>query len=661
MLCGVVIFLLISTPSSCRSLIARLTTVEFPFKDSAYVDTSEFAPGYPSPELNAVEQLKAAPDPRYRLGHTMRPNILWMSPRYFGGMGQDLPVKQVISNSKYIMLELAQRMNYALVLPGNTYGVSGYNDTNAVTGAYVGLANKHPELPASLILFWGQINTSACHDKMKKGPAIFRGNFPDSYYLSAGKRRLTPAAPADSFRQDGVTMSCYLQRLCDNLKRPVDLINENGEVFKLFGEKQLKDDPNVLADKEKTGIADWDEYEATRRLEKEKAFQSGFLEMPCLKNAVYTEYGIDGHRTYRHKYSVVRKVNTPINGQYYSTPDFYPRWADNWKEWKGAWHGFKWIADCRAVETKLGDEFYSPFVSAGWDHREEKNIRPAQWLALLKALGVTGAEFYYAGFFSLEKPYPKPENYAWQALIPAYAQAVTSRYEELLRNSMLIGFPSLNLSKVEDELVVARKKKDAEVYIISGSIQRTSRSAPAATSERITEVKLGSHVLKLKIRTQGSTYIFDASGNTPVFYQLDEWHENKHPLRWRTSMSIDAELADNIDRKRIITEKQSSEEGDYSSFTSYVALDDPTKFTIRPNPGMQKTFVYALVRSKSADATIKMNGNSTSVRDLKSWRWQPLGELIISGKEQTLTLQGKNIELDKIIVTADPHYKFSNR
>ena len=58
-------------------------------------------------------------------------------------------------------------------------------------------------------------------------------------------------------------------------------------------------------------------------------------------------------------------------------------------------------ASLRRSEIENGDTLFSPFVAAGWSVAEEHNVRPAQWLGLLKILGAWGSEFYYTGFFSL--------------------------------------------------------------------------------------------------------------------------------------------------------------------------------------------------------------------------------------------------------------------
>lgn len=610
--------------------------------DSVVADSNEYAPG-----ISAVDQIQTAPSPRYRPGHKLMPNVLWMSPRYFGGTGQPgIPLKEIIGNSTAIMLSLAQRMNYYLVLPGNTYGLKGYNDTNTIAGAYIHLANKHPELPASVITFWGQINPKSCGYKHAQ-PAIFRSDFPPAYYIDAGKRkRLSPAAPDDSLIMDGKVLRCYLENLCSNLKRPVQLVNENGEVFKLFGRSLLEKNELCLKDKEKRKIEDWDVYEATRRLEKEKLVQKQFLDLPCLKDAIYTQYGIDGHRTYRHHYEETRKIGDEINGQYYPTPDFYPRWPSNWKMWKGAWHGFKWIADCRNVEIKNGDILYSPFVSPGWDINETKNIRPAQWLGLLKVLGVTGAEFYYTGYFNLKKPFAKPENYAWQALIPAYAQAITSRYEEVLRKGELLNPPLYNFSKKPDELIVVRRLADKKVYVISGTIQPSSNNKGSSPLERSTSITLDGKNISFMIRRQGSTYIYDLSGSTPLFYQLDSWHRYEHPSRWNTGVfNIEAEVYDN-DEEEPVRKTESLSSTDFTAFTTYIRLDKSMKASYQAELNITPQKVYVWLKARGQGKVKVNNGEDSSVNSEK-WTW--IKAATLDGFQKgIITLEGRNTDVDQI-------------
>ena len=92
------------------------------------------------------------------------------------------------------------------------------------------------------------------------------------------------------------------------------------------------------------------------------------------------------------------------------------------------WALGRWAArsTLRTVLAPAGDELFSPFVSPGWSGQAERNLRPAQWLGLLKVMVAWGAEWFYAGFFSLRAPFQPADNWCWQAMMPAYAQALVA-------------------------------------------------------------------------------------------------------------------------------------------------------------------------------------------------------------------------------------------
>ena len=92
----------------------------------------------------------------------------------------------------------------------------------------------------------------------------------------------------------------------------------------------------------------------------------------------------------------------------------------------------------RSSEIAGGDTLYSPFVAAGWHWREELNLRPGRWLGLLKVMATLGAHFFYTGFFSLHTPFPRPENWVWQAALPSYALAALSVAPDLLFDGSLM-------------------------------------------------------------------------------------------------------------------------------------------------------------------------------------------------------------------------------
>lgn len=78
----------------------------------------------------------------------------------------------------------------------------------------------------------------------------------------------------------------------------------------------------------------------------------------------------------------------------------------SWDVSHGSWHSIDWLQQILPSQIATGDTVWSPFVAAGWSEQEELNTRPAQWLGFLKLLTVTGAEYFYGGFFSLHPPFP---------------------------------------------------------------------------------------------------------------------------------------------------------------------------------------------------------------------------------------------------------------
>jgi hypothetical protein len=86
----------------------------------------------------------------------------------------------------------------------------------------------------------------------------------------------------------------------------------------------------------------------------------------------------------------------------------------------------------------------SPFVAAGWSGKQEENVRPAQWLGLLKIHAAWGAEWFYAGFFSTSAAvdshhhFQDSRGWCWQGMMPSYAQALTTQWAEFLYDGELV-------------------------------------------------------------------------------------------------------------------------------------------------------------------------------------------------------------------------------
>jgi hypothetical protein len=525
----------------------------------AQIDPLEFQKGYPNNSSSAIEQLRSFPSPRYKQENNLMRLFNWMNPNYMGSGGQPGVSKILaIENAFKIQEELILHWNYFIFIPNATFAFNpeSYTDPKSPLGSYIKLANKYPEIPLGTTIFWMQLQPLKLGQPNKK-PNISRIDHPDKFYIKdhSGKvikQRINFAAPDSLFISDGQLQKKCLQTLLDHLTRPIDLINENGEEPPgVMPESTVSGDEDMIADKEKRGIKSWQIYMAEKKRHFRSLYSSQFMSLPELKNTLFTVYAVEGGPIDRFDWNTSKKTNSAIKGNYYSTPDFYPRHPDNWRKWKGAWHGWKWINDGRTTEIKSGDRFFSPFVSAGWANDPAQDIRPGQWLGLLKSLSVIGAEFYYVAYFNLKPPYSKPEDYVWQAAMPAYAQAITCRFSDIFHNgnvlfnssgSPLITYP-INNNSENNLLVTVRKHNNKEQYIISATVQHES-NIERSVLEKNAEITVGGQNMLIKARRQGSVYFFDKSEKPYVFYQLDRWHQYEHPSHWRKEIIYEAEVFD---------------------------------------------------------------------------------------------------------------------
>ena len=332
----------------------------------------------------------------------------------------------------------------------------------------------------------------------------------------------------------------------------------------------------------------------------------------------------------------MRKINTPIKGQYYSTPDFYPRYPWNWRNWNGPWHGLSWIFESRPNELAAGDSLFSPFVAAGWDNDPTKNICPAQWLGLLKLLAMSGAEFYYTGFFNEHQPFADPATYIWQAVMPAYAQAVTSRYENIFRHGEIINLPEFVIPSGDNRIIVLAKKiKGKKIYAITGTIQNSSNKKNATPLKAIAEIKLDGVKMKFEVRRQGSTYIFNNEDPLhPVFYQLDGWHEASHPSRWNCDFIFEAELFDNTGNSGSIKTEipADASANNFTNFTSYVSfagngsMPEGLKYFFTPRDSSSSYSLELNARSKGAKTGFRIlldEKELCTIKNISENKWKP--------------------------------------
>ena len=441
------------------------------------------------------------------------------------------------------------------------------------------------------------------------------------------------------------------------------------------------------------------------------------------------------------------------------------------------------------------DELFSPFVCAGWNPDENYNKRPGQWLGLLKCLNVMGADFFYACNFgndgnqfkdlnhkpslanmnvvapmpppttntlplptyydadskyspngipriydpNVSQPYRQPfilGNYVWNAAIPIYAQAVASRYQNLLlkgklmpgdapsHNTLIVptsynfiartypssfvhsvsGLPlSQPLADVTTPFVVARQLNNQRV--IAATLQPADmvgvppnqRSVLAvqdlnADVEGDLSIKMptsfGTKTLKFTARRQGSVYFYDSDPSHTVFYQIDGWHEWKHPLNWcDKQLLLEAEMYDyggiyrNVRTQKSPTADPTIE--DFVDATTFIDFGNSRyldySFETAKYPSSNYTTRHLYIRVKggngedpygtakfkasvSYDGSVIQNLSSAVVPVASSWQWVYLGsftapeltKFFVRLQNPTTGTNSANtgsIAVDKILVT----------
>ena len=591
---------------------------------TAALDPQQFEPGYPNTNIttySAINQLNSFPMPRYKPGNTLWPIFSWADITYFSGRFQPgVSDSQSISNVTPLMTALASKYNFSVSV---SWGNDGWSD------ALADIAVAHPEWKTSLITLHAQLNsfTSNLCSNNQKNSICYQGFANNHYFQNSSGQFLSDAgnavsAPNKIWRPistyvndygvpDGNSAKSYIEsssiweRFCPGgtCSRTIDIINEDSEVFP-FGPggevlsfaNVLSQDPAIVADKNANySSLSWYDYLGEMRKLNEVKYRDTMLSSRIFdtnasssKKTKFTGYliaGGDAANKYNYSYKTTRDVTTPWAtggnpSQYYSNPDFYVRFPYNWRNWSGPWHGIKWAMESRKQETKLGDNMFMPSVGAGWSRGSDDpttysqgTVRPGQWLGFLKLLNAQGAENFLVGYFDEATTRAVPSTYAWQYVMPSYAQAVQSRLESFVRTSSVMtgdssapGYSSssniMPMSRysyepfVKDGYLFAtgnpnvatmvRKSNSGNKYMIVSTLQpNNSFTAPLDEHVQNSSANIDGTTVQFESRRQGSTYYYDNSNTAaPVFYQIDGWQEDTHPIYWTKDFDIQAELND---------------------------------------------------------------------------------------------------------------------
>ncbi len=627
------------------------------------LDTLQFAPGFPRYSISLTEQLRQFPAPRFAKGHQLFRNVSWMDINYLSERNPAAAVD--------IETEMYERWNYLLdipLLPVNEKIASRlYSDKNTVPGAVLELAKRKPHWKYAVTTFQAQVQPSHAGFNSDR-PFVTSQQLKNSYYLSDkngkpliidGRKRLSPLADKSIMEQDAATIRFYLAQLNKHLDRPPALISENGEVLgTAYRESLLMQDPKVWKDYKRSRLSRT-QYFGKFQSTLETAFRNEML-IGLPASTLFSIFQVSAVQPdFWGDYSYRRKINRLPDGTVRSTPDFYPYTPSNWQLATGAYNGYGTIAKGRATEIRLGDKNFSPFIAAGWMD-EKNNIRPAQWLALLKSMVMLGADFFYVGYFNITNPDGKwpggagpndPKGYAYQVAIPAYAQAIRTHTAPFFEEGRLLNADSsFRFSGTSpNDLILVRKWKDE--WLIYGSIQPNSNLAGSVPDIRQTTIQLEGKKIRFPIRRQGSMYLLKGlDSESPTLSQLDAWHEVAHPYFWSQHLSIEAENMKLLEgTSGLLT--TTSATLDFSGFTTCRLLTPGDRLQYDFEGATSKDYqTMELISTDDSNQEIELEwtiGNNKG-----SWKGYPRKSVIrIQGKGTVeLLIKKGQLKLDKILL-----------
>ncbi len=290
--------------------------------------------------------------------------------------------------------------------------------------------------------------------------------------------------------------------------------------------------------------------------------------------------------------------------------------------------------------------------------------------------------------------YDSPDGYQatkiWQFLTPSYAQAVFSRIDTLYKNStvmagdlpwdpndvLITGIPGYSFKTGNPEdWVTVRKVNGQSKYIIAANKNQVTNMMGAVADTAPVTITLAGAPISFDIRPEGSVYLFDnTTPGTPVFYQLDKWHERKHPYRWSNDFAVEAEMYDSgsasikTEGAGVATKNFTS--GNYDTYIN--PTTGTTSYTVEPrNPSggnaiETRYFWYrALSTSGAATANVSMNGANTkslsTTATTYSWCNKDAAGNVISfpmtqNQANTFSFTGANanFHFDQFILSTSP-------
>ncbi|HHG84023.1 MAG TPA: PKD domain-containing protein [Bacteroidetes bacterium] len=688
-------------------------------------DPREFGPGYPAISQSTSTLLSGYPAPRYRPGHHLPRLIPWLSdPLKIANTDLNLTLPQFGRNAAQMMEILAKDYHYYLHLGISQYfyGLDILADSNKVGYHMVKMANANNGLPRFLINNWRQMRAAHLNSAFFNGPYINNQDLPNTYYgrnLSNvpftifNSKRWNWAAIAnsndlrlDSLDLDGLVARLYLDSLRNMLTVPyLDMVGENGEALIPFGDNRVNGDPEMGPDA--ASFANIPTYEATRSLQFRQRYSDHYLDFQDSVNAnsgrdsveLYW-YNTSGNRPFSHfQYDISRQINRFSDHRDRGGMYWYPQSPGRWRYGASVLTGLNQIILARTNEIAAGDQFFMPSVSPGFNDgyyraTDQGMIRPGQFLAMLKGMAMLGADgyalFMYHGV-NASTMYSQGNWRAWKPAIPAYAQGLSSRMEDLLYNGHVLpgdsGILATGAGTLEpsfytfstgnqSDLVIGRRHNSLARFGLYAGLMRSSNSPGHAPRKSNICFRLRDsstvifNSMFIEARAQGSCYVLDLSGPDTVFYQLDGWHEWTDPWRWCRDFELEAELFDTASALTGIHTQTpaTAQVGDYRDFTAFLRFSGNNQtaqysFTTR-HADQDSLRLWVRARSPLGNGALNISLNNGPPIGISSigtaWQWHGLDlsnnpilltNLGIATHTLVVSSSTSGLEIDKIFLS----------
>lgn len=686
-----------------------------------------FEPGFDAihpyaPTMGTEEQITQAPLPRHKRGHTM-PRVLALWTHGQWSVATENPVYYSHPNSPDDTLPTStQRENDAIRAREALDLATRWN--YSVNGALTGDGESHPdENPYTAFLrsapdswpFEGMCGM-ANEDEVGLSLVDAAGDFVG--FSPAGSLATYEQFGYDQCAGNRSEYEALVGHKLDLLE--LDIEGPSYSVFQTVGTSrwdEIKDLPANAATKaycDGLGLP-WRECLARGVSDIHNAIADGARRDIANPPAVHV-YSISGNENYDGDYRYTRMQNEPVPATIdplsdgsdrfrYSTPYIYPSSAFRWYYTIADRRGLSWLLDARQAEIDAGSPWAMPYVAPGWAYMEEKNIRPPQWLGMLKVMGVAGALTYVPGFFIIprerggscswgvcndlvcadgdvectQQTIQNPNHHAWQHLIPSYAQGIVSRGEDILRSasSQWLGTLTTNNpaiaatgtrlgSRVLIAVALMPNSNDGAAYQVTSSTAIVGIDHDGNTGTALRD-------LHLDARVQGNVYVADFSTTPATVIQLDAWHEETHPNWWSNDLMFDAEVFDAANDMEIHSEAPGAASDDFRGLTGYVrvaasraaetfegSLASAPTIEVDLEPRADTTYqVWARVRTSSATPASVYVWADSDVGSAQQagcaatggWAWVRLN-CAADGVASTLALSG---DVSHVIYVAPSH------